>query len=55
MSQLIARRKMLGGALKTSVGLIVLKDLASNPQSVIAFSQAARGFSNVHTLGISER
>lgn len=42
MSQLISRRKMLGGAVKTSVGLIVLKDLAFNPQSVIALSHAAQ-------------
>lgn len=42
MSQLISRRKMLGGALRTSVGLVVLKDLVFNPRSVIAFSHAAQ-------------
>jgi CubicO group peptidase (beta-lactamase class C family) len=42
MSQLISRRKMLGGAIRTSVGLVVLKDLAFNPQSVTAFSHAAQ-------------
>lgn len=42
MSQLISRRKMLGGAVKTSVGLIVLQDLSFNPQSVIALSHAAQ-------------
>ncbi len=46
MSQLISRRKMLGGAVKTSVGLIVLKDLAFTPQSVIAFSRAAQATPN---------
>jgi CubicO group peptidase (beta-lactamase class C family) len=42
MSQLISRRKMLGGAVRSSVGLVVLKDLAFNPKSVIAFSHAAQ-------------
>jgi CubicO group peptidase (beta-lactamase class C family) len=42
MSQLISRRKMLGGAIRSSVGLVVLKDLAFNPESVIAFSHAAQ-------------
>ena len=42
MSQLISRRKMLGGALRTSVGLVVLKDLAFNPESVTAFTHVAQ-------------
>jgi CubicO group peptidase (beta-lactamase class C family) len=42
MSQLITRRKMLGGAIRTSVGLVVFKELAFNPRSVIAFSPAAQ-------------
>jgi D-alanyl-D-alanine carboxypeptidase len=42
MSQLISRRKMLGGAIRTSVGLVVFKELAFNPRSVIAFSPAAQ-------------
>jgi len=46
MSQLITRRKMLGGAIRTSVGLVVLKDLAFNAQSVTAFSHVAQATSD---------
>jgi CubicO group peptidase (beta-lactamase class C family) len=42
MSQLISRRKMLGGAVRASAGLIVLQELALNPQPVVAFSHAAQ-------------
>src|SRR6266508_5970796 len=42
MSQLISRRTMLGGVVKTSVGLIVLKELALDAQPVIALSQTAQ-------------
>src|SRR6266567_2491663 len=42
MSQLISRRKMLDGAIRTSVGLVVLRNLAFNPQSVTAFSHVAQ-------------
>ena len=42
MSQLISRRKILVGAVKTGVGLTALQGLAFNAQSIIAFSHAAQ-------------
>ncbi len=42
MSQLVSRRRMLSGAFKTSVGLIVLKDLGFSPRPVMALSHAAQ-------------
>jgi D-alanyl-D-alanine carboxypeptidase len=42
MSQLISRRTMLGGVVKTSVGLVVLNELGFDPQPVVALSQTAQ-------------
>jgi D-alanyl-D-alanine carboxypeptidase len=41
MSQILGRRKLLSGGIKTGLGLVVLNQLGFNSHPVIAFSEAA--------------